>query len=590
VPTESEPLVEGPAPGVGDPVNRAGTVKLPTRDGATTTLELAKRFVQAGAAADWDPDRGEDTRIHDAETFAGQFLAPEVKREWEPNEVRVVEAQFVETLSSVAVTVTSIGRLESNGVVSPVQPDRAEVQFQATTVNGALMLSVVAGALPSYLMLSLDGLTTLFEERAVYFYDNSGQFLVPDRRYVSRGISDEKRARAIIKQWLAGPSEFLKNVVTPPPVMSTFDNPELNGDKLQVNLPTIGQQPDRNEALRRIARQIRWSVHRSGWAPEVLIQEAGRPVYTDTGDEYLKANPTQRTGQGQPDENRLFAVQADGRVVAVSATASTPSVLQQPENSGVVAAAVNRTNNSAALVRRVGAKLRLWVGGLSGGRQLVETGLPEADGMSRPSFVPGFDGRVLVAVDGTLYDVAVNGQAQPITLMRPGGGVRTVTAVSVAPDGARVALVVDGQVVVAPMEPTAAKVNIGALRELYAPAADWACVGWLYEDRLVVGGTSAMAEVAIDNGRIERIAPGNLAGARVTQLSAIPGNPFDGVRGNVVVEVVEAGKAPEASYAYGSGLVAITASQAVSPAPSASGDPNTTMPKLTAPFYLDEVK
>jgi hypothetical protein len=577
----------GPAPGAGDPVNRAGTVRLPTREGATNAPELARRFLQAGAAADWDPDRDEDTRVEDAKNFAEQFLTQDQRRDWQPTDVQVVDAQFVENLDSVTVTVTPVGRLEPNGVVGPTRAPPAHMQFQAQLVNGNMMLAVVSGALPNYLMLSLDGLTSLFEERPVYFWDKNNRFLVPDRRYVSRGISDEKRVRAIINLWLAGPSVFLRDAVIGPPAPTTRDNPELNGNVVRVNLPTIGQPADPDDALRRIAWQIRWSVHRPSSALGVDLQVAGRSQYKDTGVEYLKANPSQRAGEGAPDEGRLFAVQ-DGHVVAVSPDEQSPSILRQPDyNSNVVLAAVNRPNNVAALVRREGGgALALWLGRGGAEPAYTRAAIPGATTMSRPSFIPGTGGRVLIAVDGTLYEVALDGQIRPVP-NAPGG----VTAVSVAPDGARVALVTAGGPVVAALDATAAWVSIGPTRSLYVTnLPKIGGIGWLYEDRLVMGGESAMVEVAIDNGRVERIAPANLARAQVTELSAVPGSPFEANRGNVVVAAgVDAG-AQQAYYAYSSGLVPITLPQVSSPAPSASVGPNSTPPKLSAPFYIDEVK
>jgi hypothetical protein len=588
VPGESDPFEEGPAPGAGDPVNRAGTVRLPTREGATTTLELARRFLQAGAGANWDPEQEESGRFDEAKAVALPFLVPEQRRIWTPtNQVVVVDVQLTESLDSVTAVLTPFGELEASGMIEPLSGSwpQTELRFQAETVNGSLMLNLAPQSppIPQYWPLSLDGLGTLFEDRPVYFWDKSGQFLVPDRRYVSRGISDEKRVRAIVDQLQAGPSNFLKGVVNPLPVNTTLDNPELNEDLVRVNFPPIGQEPNHDDALRRIARQIRWSVHRPGSSPRVQILEAGRAVYTDEGDEYLKANPSQRIGPGTPDETRLFAIQ-NGKVVPVSSTASSPSILQQEANTDVVLAAVNRPNNDAALVRQIGGRPQLWLSRGDAELRIAPVDFPGAKAMSRPSFVPGTDGRVLIAVDNVLYDVAPDGGAQQIRLSLDGA----VTAVSVAPDGARVALVVGGHAVVAPMDATTATVNIGTLRPLYVlPGVAAVGVGWLYEDRLVVSGASAMAEVAIDNGRVEGITPANLAAAQVTQLSAVPGNPLEGTRGSVVVED---NSTQQAYYAYSSGLEPIRPLGSPSPAPSASGGTNAAPPKLRVPFYVDEIK
>jgi hypothetical protein len=591
VPSSGSPSVVGAAPAAGDPVNQAGTVRLPVRDGATTALELAERFFQAGAAADWDPDRDEDTRIDVAKRHAEQFLKPELRGTWPVgNEILVADATFTESLDSVTVRFVPIGVLEATGEVGPLRQGEAKemvVRFQAETVNGTLLLSLAQGSsMPSNVILSLDGLRTLFEDRAVYFLDKTNRYVVPDRRYVNRGMSEEKRIRAIIKQWLAGPSEVLKKFVAPQTVL-TQDNPSLDGNRVTVNLLPGAQEPNQNDALRRIAAQIRWSVHRGSSAPDVEIQVNSRKQYEDTGTGFLEFNPSQpRTDQGTPDEHRLFAVQA-GRVVAVSPLAPSPSILLQPENSDVILAAVQRSNNDAALVRQLAGRLELWLGGGGTESAYVKAmfpGTPQT--MSRPSFMPG-TGRVLVAVDGTLCDVALTGGVQPVTVPSAWG---RVTAVSVAPDGARVALVVDGRAVAAPLDPTAAVASIGEPRVLSTPGVSQAHgIGWLYDDRVVVGGASAMVEVAIDNGRIDPFAPANLAGSQLTQVSAVPGNPFDGTRGSVVVE---AGNPQQAYFAYASGLVPIVPLGVPSPSASASAGTggNSAAPKMSAPFYVDDVK
>jgi hypothetical protein len=59
----------------------------------------------------------------------------------------------------------------------------------------------------------------------------------------------------------------------------------------------------------------------------------------------------------------------------------------------------------------------------------------------------------------------------------------------------------------------------------------------------------ALIDVAVDNGYVKSITPNNLALAQLTQLSAVPGNPIDDVRGNVVVEAVDRGNR-QAYYPY----------------------------------------
>jgi hypothetical protein len=595
VPSDSAPIVVGEAPAAGDPVGQAGTVKLPTREGANTATELAKRFFQAGAAADWDADREENNRIRDAANYARQFLAQDARAIWAPlNQVLVVDAQFADNLDSVTVTANPVGVLLANGAVGkldPAPPFPREMRFQAVSESGNMVLRPAPGsAMPPNLVLSLDGLANLFEDRPVYYWDKSNQFLVPDRRYVARGLSDEKRIKRILSEWLVGPSDFLKQSVSTQPLPNLIDNPVLDGGRVVVNMTPLGQEANQAEGLRRLAAQIRWSIHRGAASVDLEIQVASRTQHTDTDDKYLLYNPSQpKQGKDSSEEERLFAIM-EGRVMAVSRDTTSPSILQQPQNANVVQAAVNRANNAAAFVRRIDGALSLWLGRNTEPRFIQVNGFGSPKAISRPSYVPGGRSRVLIAVDGALYDVSPDGNVQ-LVLNAPAD----VTAVAVAPDGARVALVAGGQAVVASLDVSAGPASIGDLLVLntlgLVPQSRG--VGWLYEDRLVVCGASTMAEVAIDNGRVENSTPKNVGAAQLTQVSAVPGNPFAGRRGGVVVDA-----GPQNSqlgyYAYVSGLVEVVPLGGPSPSPSPSastGTGNTTpTPKFSAPFYVDDVK
>jgi len=596
VPDESRPLVVGEAPGLGGTVNRPGSVVLPTPAGANTPAVLVSHFLQAGAAADWDPARLKERRIADAVNHARQFLAPPIRQSWTPvaNFVLVVDADIQAGPSSVLVTLRSVGVLNENGSLDPV-PDNVQmsqsVTFQTVEAAQASDTPLLLSNAPDYLMLSLEGLNALFEVRPVYYWSKGNRYLVPDRRYVSKGVSEEKRIKAILDQLLAGPSTFLKDFVEPLRVDELADNPLLNDDRVTVNFRTPAQGANPGEMQRRLAWQIRWSVHRASGQVSVTLQFDGRNQLTDDDGSYLQANPAQPAqGRSTLDDDRLFAI-LDGRVMPVFGNASRPPILDAPENSSVLLAAVNRPNRMVALVRSgQGGAPELWLGRTGGEPPFVKAELPAASAMSRPSYLPGTDGRLLIAVDKTLYDVAPDGTARPVQQ-----SPAQVTAVSVAPDGARVALIAGGRALVAPLDATGTVRTLGPSRELFlAGATDLRGIGWLYEHRVVVASVGvpavALIDVAVDNGYVKSITPNNLALAQLTQLSAVPGNPIDDVRGNVVVEAVDRGNR-QAYYPYLE-LTQIPL-PAASPGPSAgpSGSPGgTDQKRFVAPFYADDVR
>jgi hypothetical protein len=220
---------------------------------------------------------------------------------------------------------------------------------------------------------------------------------------------------------------------------------------------------------------------------------------------------------------------------------------------------------------------------------------PGGGTFSRPSYLTGAGDRVLIVVDGDLYDVDL-GSAGATKVELPSLAGPPV-AVSVAPDGARVAIVtadrayvatIDSSKTPAKVEPTAGapirEVYLGGLPTLRG-------VGWYSEHQIVVGGRTGLMISAIDGGSLEKTGPANLLNAQLTQLSAVPWDPAGGSGGNVVIEAFGSNEALKAYRPYRQELTPIEAptpgSSASSPSPSSSGPP--VLPRVTAPFYADVI-
>lgn len=609
VPGASEPERLGNAPGVGGPAAPTDDVELPAPARDISPVDLVKRYLQSGAAADYDPAVRKDKRIETAVDWARRFLSPIGIEKWRSpgTTVTVVDAtDFVTGIDTVTVTLRKVGVLNEDGVLVPdVSGEPANYTFGIASpgTSGPLLLSQVPENL---LPLSLDGLRTIFEVRPVYYWDLSNRFLVPDRRYLSRGISSEKRVKTIVERVLAGPSQFLSaptRIVSEPPVEKPLDNTVLNGNNVVVNLPVFGQA-DLDEPLRRLATQLRWSLHPDLYTVE--LQVGGREGRNYSGSEYLRANPflPPDGGIGQ----RLFGA-VDGRLVPIEPGAMRPSILEDAGNSNVIAGTVNVTQNSAALVRDVGGKRELWVGRTPAGQATTGNAASafrksEVPGgvaaFGRPSFLPGTGGRVLVVGGGGgLYDVDLNStQAIPVPLPPLDG---PPVAVSVAPDGARIAIVTTTRAYVATIDTSKLPVAISnspqQIRELYVRnLADLRGVAWYSEHQLIVGGRSGLMVAAIDGGALEATGPPDkLQSTQLTQLSAAPVDPMPREprpNANMVIEVSVSGTL-QAYYPNSGGLVPINPPPvpgAASPAPSASGSPGVTPPqtqRVTAAFYAD---
>jgi hypothetical protein len=607
VPGSGEPVVLDNAPGAGGPAAPTENVDLPEPERGITASALVEKYLQVGAAADWTPDLLKDERIAAAQALARSFLSQTGKDTWAAapgGSVDVIAVTSIEQKSFDTVTVAyrRVGTLEADGTITPVGGS-ATFTFKIAQLGatGPLLLD---SAPPNLLPLSLDGLRTLFQVRPIYFWSRTTQSLVPDRRYLSRHVSAAKRVKTIVDRVLAGPSDSIAAAVIDRPATASLGNAELNGNNVVVNLP-VTEQTNQDDLLRRLASQLRWSLHPDRYSVELQVGGRRERTYSDT--DYEADNWSLPQTSLNRNELRLFGA-VDGKVVPLDREARAPSILALPENVNVVAAALNVKQNSAALVRSGGGKQQLWVGrppAAQAAPQFRPASFPSLaiapSTFSRPSYLPGAGARVLIVGDGHLYDVDLgSGVASEVTVPP---NIGSPVGVSVAPDGARIAIVTAAKAWVATIDssktPAAIGTDADSMREVYVgEQPSLQAVGWYYEHQIVVGGRfgggSALIVAAIDGGALATVAAENLIGTQITQLSAVPRDPAgEDSAGSLVIETVASQSSPPLAYQtfVSGGLEQIRPpSSGSSPSPSGSGSGGSTQPpRVTAAFYADVI-
>jgi hypothetical protein len=212
------------------------------------------------------------------------------------------------------------------------------------------------------------------------------------------------------------------------------------------------------------------------------------------------------------------------------------------------------------------------------------------DKISRPSWLRRPSLQAVVACDGRLFAVAMPSGANPAEIQAapldplPTGVSGPVTAVSVAPDGHRLAMVAGGRVVVVPLaagpQLDFAPSFLIVKTEIPAPRA----VGWANDARLIVGGPpgsgvrTGLAEVGIDGVKHDWVpATGEGGNLVVDQVSVHPSSPTRALSGRLVM--FEAGTAGYTVYSNTVSLIVVDG-----PSPSPSG---AQPPPPSAPFFLD---
>ncbi len=573
---------------VGDGIAAGGgggvRISPPSPTTASSPEELVRLFFKASAGGG-----------KDAVTSMKLFLTAEFERAWQPGEspqltvVRLISVSAgVPTPDRIPVNVEyeTIGDLSERGKMDELaRVTEGRMTFDVQRINqntSQLRIDRIIGAPENVLLLSDDALDgTYYQAQPIYFWDKTGEWLVPDLRYLPRTIDPEQRPSWVLDWLLDGPSSWLQTSVQPLP-----DQTESNAavvsreDKLVVNLSAQAagsgnDESQRREALRKLVLQLRWSMPRTtvNVLPDIELQIEGQTRDIDS-----TADVQLFDAAAVIPEARRFAI-ASGSVVespASGASQDPEPVLAVAANKNVVAAAISRDLDIAAFVRGNTDRMSMWVARGSGSevppaRQV--TNLPGTS-IGRPVVIPNTKGQLLVVADGNLYAVNANNRARDITPDQIG----EVQAIAVPPDGRRIAIVAGGKVYVAGLNVSTTQITVGGrLGPILSHQVDVAvAAAWITETNLFVAGRNgnqpALWQVTAD---------GVAADNRSTALTLGSGP------GAVKAMPIDLVAHPESPISIGRGEVTVQTDQGAGQVFSSVGQasPVTPQPDLRSPFY-----
>jgi hypothetical protein len=578
----------------------------PNPDSVRSPIELVTKYF---AAAAWgNTDAGDRPKFQpDAQNSVRAFLTADAAKRWQPGAgVRVARVVVNEQPKPVdegalefTATIVPIGVLLDNGQLDTRQGAGDPFTFPFKVVRlpgGGRRLD----SAPNDMWLSVDALDQFYVRQPIYFWDKVPVLptLVPDLRYMPKVVSEAKRPDVIMKWLRDGPSDWLQGVVDfLPPAIELKDKIVTDQQRLVVNLTNkaAGLDP---AALQRLEVQLRWSFGATDRSDAVDLRVENTPSGVSAAD-FLSANRAVRDSTKDPDK---FCV-VNGKARSTKPDGG-PAVLANNANAGVVSAAITADRSRAALVvgvpgdKKLGRLLFL----LSTGRGDTSTSTTvdstvEGAFTGRPVWIFRPETRVLVIVNGKIVSVA-----QPLgtTVARPTpvtvpAELEPVSALSVAPDGRRVALVSSGPgrppaVYVAPLGfpvNSEGQLFIGEPRKVVTSLAVPRAVGWGSETTLVVGGDplpgsqNSVFEVSIDGAREQpRPDTGSLS-LPVKALTTRPANPLG--PSDVPAIMFEAN-----GIAYDVfGQVVDNLKLELTPTPTPSASSNGSNSTLTAPFFPD---
>ena len=538
IPDESEITVVGPGPSTGTSSGDGNLSSRVTRDSTSDRVQFVNNYLRA-AAGDYDTalDRVKQFMSTDARA---EFNAPAA-----PRVIRLTEQPLVDSAQDkVEISYQMVGTLGKNGLLEPsAEPveGKYDLVLGETAGDGLYVLEA-----PPFLLLSDTALEEFYDERTIYFWNTEHTGLVPDVRHLLSEVPVEQEPTIVLNWLIGGPAPWLQDAVEPLPDGTKLEGkiPATSADRLQIDLSAQALPTENaDEALERLRQQLQWSLRRL--LPEFLELTVGhQETRSYSGTDFLSSNPASRlvaTPERYVVYDRVIRRVEDRQLGEPDrpTVASVPG-LSAETNRDVSRAALSTTGTHtlAALVTGTGKGERLRVGSAPAGGQatLQEIpGLPTGMGYPVWAITPdrGADGAIgLIIADGKLWRFSVQGgPAQQVSWPGLGG---PITAITVAPDGHRVALIVGERLYRAVLTVSGDGLALTGLQQLYAPfvsvsAVDFSGEGWLAVAgvRRDTGGRVSIMGVSID-GALRSVVLQDMGKEPVTYLTSYPVNPISG--------------------------------------------------------------
>jgi hypothetical protein len=403
---------------------------------------------------------------------ARQFLTESGSRGWDDagSSLLVDHVVFVETRSADRVSVSMradiLGSLSDMGVFETADgalPDPGPIELVKTPGGWRI------DRLPQGVFLDWQQFQQTYKRHNLYFADPTGKTVVPDPRYVAVADPDQLPTE-LVSKLIAGPRGEIANAVRnllAPPLKLRGPVTRADGGKTgigrgyggaRVELEGLSTTDPHSRQL--LAAQLIWTFARAGITGPYVINADGAALDDRFADGWDATNVAS-TDPGAAD-GAAAGVHAivGGSLVSLdgqSAPRVAGSFGQMPNQQSASLSRSGRDMASVVTLRggQPDAAASLWVGP-SGGDAVEAT---DGRSISRPTW--SLDDAVWVVVDGInvvrVIQEAASGQparipvdATAVTTKFPG----TISELELSRDGARAAMVIDGQVILATAEQT----------------------------------------------------------------------------------------------------------------------------------------
>ena len=450
---------------------------------------------------------------------ARNYLTPDANNQWKPGPETVIIDRIGMSRNSTAgadhvsytVTGTIVGTLGEGGAYSPRNEDyHAVVTLEQR--DGEWRIA----ELPNQAIIERTELRNRYIPRDLYFFDPTGNTLVPDRRWMFAGTNTQDTA--LISLLLAGPSPMLA-----PGVMDELPNSAAytrtnNGVYELTGLSNLSEA-----ARRRLAAQLTWTLALAEISEPFSFSIDGDLVRNDRNNPKLSVNdfPEYNPSASGTSAGVLYALTngkassiSDGNVVAVPGFLGTNGGIESMD-----VASLNHTNVAASVVTTNAEgdkKSQLYMGPVDGDSTKILT----AATLTKPTFEANsqavwtvMDGNKVMRVAQSSSNSSIS--QTEVDTSELGENHGDISVLRLSPTGVQAAFIVDGRVYVATVaRPTAGDRKLTNVRELVPAIGDSAItLEWSVNSTLLVGTVSTDTPVwraEVDGSSAIPLSSGNI--------------------------------------------------------------------------------
>ena len=243
------------------PTEHVGIEPLPPEHGATPE-EIVRSFIDAAASSvPGHPVAREHLAAGPAGTWSDEAGITVISPDY---------AIVTTDAGTVEVTASIIGTVDARGVFSVAGPGTFTRSYTLKQVKGEWRITDP----PDGLVILEPDFQRLYDLRAAYFIDPTGQRVVPDPRYL---ITGEAQPTVLVERLLSGPSAALAGGVRNPLAgVQLRRTVSVSGQTATVDLTGVSTDPA--PVLSEISAQLVWTLQQTSIST-VLILVDGQPIH-----------------------------------------------------------------------------------------------------------------------------------------------------------------------------------------------------------------------------------------------------------------------------------------------------------------------